>query len=118
MDSTSRLRRRDRTLAAYAEELAATGRQKEIRANALLTSLRRVEDQRTAMLRAIRNPEWEVPHHFHMTSLEHFRGNTQAHLMDIAIALSGKLHVCAVARSARLANQRLFPSSKNPRRTR
>lgn len=105
---SNQMKRQASTLAVMAEELSRNGREKEKLANDLLHTLKDFEDTRTKILRSIQNPQWEIPHHFHMTALEHFRGNTQPHLIEIAVALPGQLRVCAMAKQTRQANARIF----------
>lgn len=44
------------------------------RAIQLMETLKRLENDRKKLLSHVSDPSWEVPHHFHLTSLEHFLG--------------------------------------------
>lgn len=96
------LKKHSRTLTAFAEDLSQLGRQRDERAEALLVRLKAIDDYRRKTLDAIYDPRWEIKCHFHLFSLEHWRGNTQPSLLDIAEVLPGRLHLVSMAKCLHL----------------
>jgi len=94
------LRKRLRLLSGYAADLSRFGRFKDSDGNTVLADLRRIDDERKTMLQRIVTPQWEKPHHFHMFAVEHFRGNKQPNLLDLAEVIPGRLAIVAVANFA------------------
>ena len=113
-----KLRRSSTLISVMVDELSLKGREKEANAKKLLGKLKQFEDTRTTLLRRLKNPSWEVPHHFHMTALEHFRGHRQPHLFDIAEALPDQMRVCAIARHSRVKNTNVFKKFQGVREER
>jgi len=99
------LKKHSRTLTAFAEDLSTLGRQRDERTEALLTKLKGIDDYRRKTLDAIYDPRWEIKCHFHLFSLEHWRGNTQPSLLDIAEVLPGRLHLVAMAKCLHLSQE-------------
>lgn len=92
------LKKHLRTLTNFAEDLSRLGRQRDESAELLHTTIREIDDSRRGVLEKINDPRWEVKHHFHIFSLEHWRGNLQPNLIDIAEVLPGRLLLVAFAK--------------------
>lgn len=91
------LRKHLRKLSSFAEDLSRLGRMKTLESDDLLTGLTLFEHQRKYLMEAMTDPEWARPHCFYMFAIEHFRGNKQAHLTELAEAIPGNLAITAVA---------------------
>jgi len=91
------LRKHLRKLSSFAEDLSRLGRMKTSESDDLLKGLTLFEQQRKHLMEAMTNPEWARPHCFYMFAIEHFRGNKQAHLTELAEAIPGNLAITAVA---------------------
>jgi len=99
------LKKHARTLTAFAEDLSTLGRLRDERAETLLVKLKGIDDYRRKTLDAIYDPRWEIKCHFHLFSLEHWRGNTQPSLLDIAEVLPGRLHLVSMAKCLHLSQE-------------
>jgi len=91
------LRKHLRKLSSFAEDLSRLGRMKTSEAGDHLARLTLFEKQRKHLMNQMRDPEWARPHCFYMFAIEHFRGNKQAHLTELAEAIPGNLAITAVA---------------------
>jgi len=91
------LRKHLRKLSSFAEDLSRLGRMKTSESDDLLTGLTLFEHQRKHLMETMTDPEWARPHCFYMFAIEHFRGNKQAHLTELAEAIPGNLAITAVA---------------------
>ncbi|ETO09037.1 PHD zinc finger-containing protein [Reticulomyxa filosa] len=102
------LRKKQRALSSYAQQLARQGTVRNESLKQYVEVLRSIENERSTMLAQVENPTWEVTHHFHMLSFEHFRGNKQAHLLEIAEVLPGRLWISAMANDANRRHEELL----------
>jgi hypothetical protein len=75
-------------------------RRGDARAATLIECVRRLEKERKTMLARIKAPSWEIPHHFHMTAVEHWMGNQQPQLFEVADLIKGHLRIATIARSS------------------
>lgn len=103
-----RLRKEHRTLCLFAEQLAREGQLRNKVSDSILETLHNVEEQRKKLLNKIESPSWEIKHHFHILSFEHFRGNEQPHLLEIAEVLPSRLQIAAIAHDSALKNDALL----------
>jgi len=94
------LRKHQRTLSSFAEDLSRLGQLKARRADKLLKSLTLFDNQRKQLMNDMIDPQWARPHCFYMFAIEHFRGNQQPHLLELAEAMPGNLAIAAVANQA------------------
>lgn len=90
------------------QQLVCTKRMKRYssRIESCLHATKKIAEQRKIFVQRMRDPGWETPHHFHLTALDHYSGNPQPSLMDIATMIKGHLRICAAARSL-ISSQRL-----------
>lgn len=88
----------EKGLSFQAGQLLSAMQQEETRATEYSTTVRRVRQTRKKMLAKIKNPRWEVIHHYHMTCVEHANGHEQAHVMDVGEMVPGHLRMFAMAR--------------------
>jgi len=91
------LRKYQRQLSSFAEDLSRLGRLKTTQADEILSSLTLFDNQRKQLMDEMVDPQWTRPHCFYMFAIEHFRGNKQAHLLELAEAMPGNLAITAVA---------------------
>jgi len=99
------LKKHLRTLTAFAEDLARLGRARDKDAEKIMKTLRKIDDLRRKLLESISDPRWEVKHHFHIFALEHWKGNEQPNLLDIAEVLPGRLLLVSLAKVQFLATE-------------
>eukprot|EP00494_Astrolonche_serrata_P025536 UN25797 len=92
------LKKHLRTLTAFAEDLALLGRKRDETTDTLMRTVKRCDDTRVKLLNGIEEPRWEVKHHFHIFSLEHWRGNPQPNILEVAEALPGRLLLVSLAK--------------------
>ena len=71
------LRKQHRNLSLFAEQLSREGQIRNKLSDCILNTLHNIEEQRKNLLNVIESPSWEIKHHFHILSFEHFRGNQQ-----------------------------------------
>jgi len=91
------LRKYQRQLSSFAEDLSRLGRLKTTQADEILAALTLFDSQRKQLMDEMIEPQWTRPHCFYMFAIEHFRGNKQAHLLELAEAMPGNLAITAVA---------------------
>jgi len=91
------LRKYQRKLSSFAEDLSRLGRLKTTQADEILTTLTLFDSQHKQLMDEMVDPQWTRPHCFYMFAIEHFRGNKQAHLLELAEAMPGNLAITAVA---------------------
>lgn len=102
LNRLNELKKHLRTLTAFAEDLSRLGRQRDESAETALKRLKVIDEYRRRTLDSIIDPRWEIKCHFHLFSLEHWRGNTQPSLLDIAEVLPGRLHLVCMAKCLHL----------------
>ena len=78
------LRTEHRSLSCLASQLSREGAVRNAESESILNALHEMEEERKKLLNKIESPSWEIKHHFHILSFEHFRGNQQPHLLEIA----------------------------------
>lgn len=100
-------------LKVYLDKLKRTLKKKSERENNLKKAIIRLEEERRQAFGSISQPHWEIPHHFHMIALEHFRGNKQKQLADIAELFPGHLRIAAMAKQTSLLPSRMLPKFKD-----
>merc|ERR1712228_893549 len=106
--SVIHLRKQHRYLSSFAEQLSREGLIRNKLSDCILNTLHNIEEQRKNLLNKIESPSWEIKHHFHILSFEHFRGNQQPHLLEIAEVLPSRLQIAAISHSSTLKNDALL----------
>merc|ERR1712228_58603 len=106
--SVIHLRKQHRFLSSFAEQLSREGQIRNKLSDSILSTLHNIEEQRKNLLNKIESPSWEIKHHFHILSFEHFRGNQQPHLLEIAEVLPSRLQIAAISHSSTLKNDALL----------
>jgi len=91
------LRKLQRSLSSFAEDLSRLGRMKNDEADEVLSQLTQFDEQRKGAVARMVDPQWTKPHCFYMFAIEHFRGNKQNHLIELAEAMPGGLAITALA---------------------
>jgi len=99
MDKRSVLKKKERILSSQAGQLLKGLKTEEVRVNKLSTVVTRIHKQRKHELSKISEPSWAVPHHYHMTAIEHSSGHSQPHVMDVGSMIRGHLRIYAMANS-------------------
>lgn len=102
----------ERSRAESVDEVSRGLRRATRRQSALQSVVTRVEEERRLAFQTIRQPHWQVKHDFHMIALEHFRGNRQEQLLQIAELFPGHLMVAAMAKQTSLLPHFVFPELK------
>jgi len=102
------LRKQHRTLSLFAEQLSREGQIRNKLSDSILNTLHNIEEQRKNLLNVIESPSWEIKHHFHILSFEHFRGNQQPHLLEIAEVLPSRLQIAAISHHSTTLNDTLL----------
>jgi len=102
------LRKQHRFLSSFAEQLSREGLVRNKWSDSILSTLHNVEEQRKKLLNKIESPSWEIKHHFHLLSFEHFRGNQQPHLLEIAEVLPARLQIAAISHFSHKKNEKLL----------
>jgi hypothetical protein len=92
-----RLKRRERELSAHSGQLLKALKTEEFRVNKLTSTITKMQRQRKQMLSRISEPAWAVPHHYHMTAIEHAMGHTQPHVLDVGGMIRGHLRIFAMS---------------------
>ena len=77
----NQLRKELTQLSIYGDQFSRIGRKSKEYSENILNKLNDIEDNRSKLLSSTDSPQWEIKHHFHILSFEHFRGNTQPHLI-------------------------------------
>lgn len=95
----ARHKRREEVLLSHSGQLLKSLRSEESRVKTLSTTVQRITQQRKAELGKIQEPGWAIPHHYHMTSMEHSLGHTQPHVLDVGSMIRGHLRLYAIANS-------------------
>lgn len=112
----NQLRKELTQLSIYGDQFSRIGRKSKEYSENILNKLNDIEDNRSKLLSSTDSPQWEIKHHFHILSFEHFRGNTQPHLMEIAEVLPKRLEIAAIAHNSVRHNDLLlnkFYKAKN-----
>jgi hypothetical protein len=91
------LRKRERLLSAQAGQLLQALKTEEMRVNKLSSCVHRIQKQRKQLLQRITEPGWAIPHHYHMTAVEHAMGHAQPHVLDVGSMIKGHLAIFAMA---------------------
>ena len=102
------LRKQHRNLSLFAEQLSREGQIRNKLSDCILNTLHNIEEQRKNLLNVIESPSWEIKHHFHILSFEHFRGNQQPHLLEIAEVLPSRLQIASISHKSVLLNDKLL----------
>eukprot|EP00475_Leptophrys_vorax_P024241 TRINITY_DN3341_c0_g1_i1.p1 TRINITY_DN3341_c0_g1~~TRINITY_DN3341_c0_g1_i1.p1 ORF type:complete len:428 (+),score=106.73 TRINITY_DN3341_c0_g1_i1:72-1355(+) len=113
VNEVRKVRTEYRSLKAALEKIQRTAKKRAHREEALKIAVLRLEEERRQAFGTVSVPHWEVPHHFHMIALEHFRGNKQKQLTEIAELFPGHLRIAAMAKQTSLLPHRVFPQFKN-----
>lgn len=95
----SHLKRKERLVLAQAGQLLKALKDEEGRVNVLSTIVHRLHKQRKQQLTRITEPSWAVPHHYHMTAVEHAMGHTQPHVLDVGSMIRGHLRLFAMGKA-------------------
>merc|ERR1712228_1088545 len=106
--SVIHLRKQHRFLSSFAEQLSREGQIRNKLSDSILSTLHNIEEQRKNLLNKIESPSWEIKHHFHILSFEHFRGNQQPLLLEFAEVLPSRLQIAAISHSSTLKNDALL----------
>eukprot|EP01083_Nonionella_stella_P075102 203956_1 len=107
-DNVLLLRKQHGDLSSFAFELSREGQLRNTRSDLILSTLHNIDEQRKNLLNKIESPSWEIKHHFHILSFEHFRGNQQPHLLEIAQVLPSRLQIAAISHHSTLKNDQLL----------
>jgi len=94
------LKRRERVLSAQCGQLLKAFKTEEARVNKLSKAVHRIGKTKKELLARITEPAWAVPHHYHMTAIEHTTGHTQPHVMEVGTMIRGHLKIYAIANSS------------------
>merc|ERR1712129_652050 len=106
--SVIHLRKTHRFLSSFAEQLSREGLLRNKLSDSILSTLQNIEEQRKNLLNKIESPSWEIKHHFHILSFEHFRGNQQPHLLEIAEVLPSRLQIAGISHASTKRNDALL----------
>lgn len=109
-DRFKQLTNAERMLSSQAGQLLSALQREEARASKLSATVRKIRHTRKKMLGGIANPRWEVPHHYHMTCLEHALGHSQPHVLDVGQMVPGHLRLFTFARWGVLNHKSLIVS--------
>ncbi len=96
-DIHAQLRRSERTLSIKANQYVKGMREMENQIKAIQDYLERCREVHEKTLSSISQPSWAVPHHYHMTSIEHSMGHSQPHVLEVGDMIRGHLHIYAMA---------------------
>merc|ERR1719229_823874 len=107
-DCVGALRKEHRHLSTLGSQLTREGAARNAESEAILNALNEIEEERKSLLNKIESPSWEIRHHFHILSYEHFRGNTQPHLLEIAQVLPSRLQIAAISHQTTIKNDILL----------
>lgn len=93
MHKAARLRRQVRTLESQIGTINKEMKRGEDQLARFHTVIGEIDTQRKDIVSRLRQPGWAVPHHYHLTALDHFEGKTQPALMDIGSMMCVPFHV-------------------------
>jgi hypothetical protein len=104
----SKLRQQEQQFSFQAGQLLQALQHQEKLAGTYSGTVKSTRMMRRKLLADIKNPKWEVAHHYHMTCIEHAMGHEQPHVMDVGEMIPGHLRIFACAKRGVLYQQGLM----------